>query len=162
MKIFDGKYEFTASLKRALSEIDPDWRRYPGLIVPGTHTPTLVEEKIEAIGQARKSKTPALLICFGHQLAAIEWARANGVPDATSEELGEGGTFVVKKIDKLKVGGYFKDGDRWNNFEVVIDWEKPDFFFTTQSHPEYESYLGNPNSLLVEFLEQCRNLHQAH
>jgi len=111
--------------------------------------------QIKKIKEARETGKPFLGLCFGHQLAAIEWARANGTPDATSEEFGEEGTFVVTKLPKLNVG--LKDGESyWNNYEVAIDWEKPANFFTTQSHPEYQSSKDNPHPLLKQFIETCK------
>lgn len=109
---------------------------------------------ISKIKEAKNKKAPFLGICFGHQLAAIEWARANGIPDATSEEFGEG-TFVVKKLPELKVGLF--DGESyWHNYDVTIEWEKPYNFYTTQSHPEYQSSKDKPHPLLVKFLDHAK------
>jgi len=146
---------FNTSVEKALSEIDSKWQTYDGLIICGTHSPSNTEFMIDRIAEARKTGRPFLGICAGHQLAAIEWARANGTPDATSEEFGEG-TFVVKKLPELNVG--LKDGETyWNNYEVVIDWDKPDHFFTTQAHPEYQSSKEKPHPLLVKFLNACKS-----
>lgn len=151
MRLFDSPDEIITTLKKALTEIDPEWQSYDGLIVPGSHKPTLVEEKISAIKQARETGLPALLICFGHQLGAIEYARnVLGIKDATSEEFGQG-TFVVKKRGTLKVGE--KDGQNyWNNYEVSISWEQPRNFFSSQYHPEFGSSFFQPHPLLVSFL----------
>src|SRR3990167_10043699 len=131
---------FKTSVEKALTEIDPKWKDYRGLIICGTHTPQNTEEMIEKIKVARETKLPFLGICFGHQICAIEYARnVLGIKDATSEEFGKG-TFVVKKrMEGLKVG--LIDGESWwNNYEVDLpNWVKPDHFFTTQSHPEYQS-----------------------
>jgi CTP synthase (UTP-ammonia lyase) len=148
--------EFTTSLKRALEEIDPNWESYEGVVICGTHAPKDVEKLISRITEARKSHTPYLGICHGHQLYAIEYARTvKGIKDATSEEFGNG-TFVVKKRSELKVG--LHDGETyWNNYEVAIEIEKPDFFLTTQSHPEYQSSIDKPHPLLIKFLNICKN-----
>lgn len=147
--------EFTTSVRRAFDEIDPDWESYDGLVICGTHNPKNTEELIEKIAEARKSETPFLGICHGHQLYAIEYARTVlGIEDATSEEFGEG-TFVVKKRPELRVG--LHNGETfWSNYEVVIDLEKPKYFITTQSHPEYQSSIDRPHKVLVEFLNLCR------
>jgi len=152
---------FHTSVEKALSEIEPKWRELPGVIICGTHTPENPEFLINKIAEAKEKKLPFLGVCFGHQLAAIQWARESGTKDATSEEFGEG-TFVVKKLPKLNVG--LKDGESyWNNYEVVIDWEKPENFFTTQSHPEYQSSKDKPHPLLVEFLDYAKfHLHRSH
>lgn len=167
MKLFESQYDFTTTLRKALDDIDPHWETYPGLIVPGSHTPHMVEEKLEAIKQARENGIPFLGICFGHQLAAIEYARnVLKIKHATSEEFGGAfdqetrmfvnPVFVVKKRDQLKVGE--KDGETyWSNYQVAIEWEKPKHFFTAQSHPEYQSNKSKPHPLLVAFLNYARS-----
>lgn len=145
---------FQTSVRKALTEIDPKWESYDGLIVCGTHTPHDTEQLIDEIRQARNEKRPALLICFGHQLGAIQWARDNGIPDATSEEFGAG-TFVVKKRSQLKVG--LQNGESWwSNYFVDIKWDIPDYFVSVAFHPEYESSKKNPHPLLIHFLNLCR------
>ena len=148
--------DFVTSVRKAFDEIAPDWESYDGLVIAGTHSPQNVEEQIEKIREAREMGRPALLICLGHQLAAIEYARTVlGIEDATSEEFEATGTFVVKKRGALKVGWH--EGESfWNNYEVVIEWEKPAWFFSTQGHPEYTSSIDKPHPLLVQFLTLCR------
>lgn len=147
--------EFQTSVRKALEEIDPEYDKYNGLVVCGTHSPHGVESIIEKIQKARESGRPFLGICAGHQYAAIEYARnVMGIKDATSEEFGEG-TFVVKKRPKLKVG--LHDGETWwSNYEVVIDWVIPSSFITVPYHPEYQSSAGSPHPILVKFIELCR------
>src|SRR3990167_1004682 len=93
--------DFSTSVIRALSEIDKDWESYDGLVVCGTHSPHDVEMMIDKIRQARESRRPFLGICFGHQLAAIEYARnVLGIKDATSQEfytptMGSAPEFIV-------------------------------------------------------------------
>lgn len=156
--------DFNTTVRKALSEIDPDWGKYQGLIICGTHSPEKLDpdQQIGFIRMAREHNMPFLGICFGHQLAAIEYARnVLGIKDATSEEWGEG-TFVVRKrAEGLKVGVH--DGETfWNNFEVdyslVPDFEsqKPTNFITCQYHPEYQSSTDKPHPLLVKFLDLCK------
>jgi CTP synthase len=58
-----------------------------GILVPGGFGPRGVEGKILAIEFARKNKIPFFGICYGMQLAAIEFARnVCGITDATSRE----------------------------------------------------------------------------
>jgi len=170
--------DYSTTVEKALSEIDPNYLDYPGFVICGTHAPRDVEKMIELIRQCRLTKTPLLGICFGHQLCAIEWARANGIPDATSEEFGKG-TWVVKKRPSLKVG--LHDGETyWNWYEVDIenlngiekDFEFVErdgtietlrlknhpFFMTTQFHSEYQSSKDRPHPILKEFLEVCSTL----
>lgn len=148
--------DFSTSVEKAFVEIDPKWRDYEGLVICGTHTPHDVEEMINEIKVAREGGLSTLLICAGHQMGAIEYARnVLGIRDATSEEFGEG-TFVVKKRPELKVG--LHEGESWwSNYDVVIEWEIPEHFISVAFHPEYQSSRSKPHPLLVEFLQRCRN-----
>jgi CTP synthase (UTP-ammonia lyase) len=149
--------DFSTSVNKALSEIDPNWESYEGLVICGTHSPHDVEEMIAEITKARVNHTPFLGICFGHQLAAIEYARnVLGIKDATSEEFGKG-TYIVRKMPALRVG--LHNGESyWNNYEVdeEFKWKKPEHFFTCQYHPEYQSSEGKPHPFLVKFLEYAK------
>lgn len=151
--------EYQTTLFKALTEIDRNWKKYDGLIVAGTHNPKdydILKILLE-IKNARETGRPTLLICWGFQLGAIEYARnVLGIKRATSEEWSEKGPYVVKKRQGLKVG--LHDGESyWNNYEVVIDWERPENLFATQSHPEYQSSIDRPHPLLIEFLDCARN-----
>lgn len=147
--------DFDTSVKRALGEINPSFNKLNGLVVCGTHNQDNIEEMINIIADARIRKIPSLLICAGHQLGAIEYARnVLGIKDATSEEFGKEGTWVVKKRPKMKVG--LHDGESWwSNYEVAIDWEIPDHFISVPFHPEYQSSKRKPHALLVKFLNLC-------
>jgi len=58
-----------------------------GILVPGGFGVRGVEGKIQAIRYAREQKIPYFGICFGMQLAVIEFSRhVAGIPGATSEE----------------------------------------------------------------------------
>lgn len=152
--------DFNTSVQKALSEIDPKWRDYDGLIVCGTHTPLNVESMIEAIKVAREERKPFLGICFGYQLAAIEYARnVLGIKDATSEELGVPGTPVVVKRPQMKVG--LHDGESWwSNYDVTDEiqekWVADENIFAVPYHPEYQSSKDNPHPLLVSFLKYAQ------
>ena len=146
--------DYTTSLKKALEEIDKDYMKYDALVIAGSHTPKETEYIISKIREYREAGKPVYGECLGHQLCAIEWARANGIPDATSEEFGEG-TFVVKKRPSLKVG--LHNGESyWNNYEVVIDWEKPKGMFTAQFHASYQSSIDRPHPLIKSFLNYAK------
>src|SRR5690606_27518607 len=68
---------------QALSEVD-------GILVPGGFGSRGVEGKISAIRYAREKQIPFFGICYGMQLAAIEFARnVCGIKDATSREFAE-------------------------------------------------------------------------
>lgn len=61
--------------------------RVEGILVPGGFGERGVEGKVAAISYARQHKIPFFGICFGMQLAAIEFAQSVcGISDATSRE----------------------------------------------------------------------------
>ncbi len=155
--------DFNTSVRKALEEIDPNWMDYTGLIICGTHTPVYEQDQIDLITKARNNFVPFLGICFGHQLAAIEYARTIlKIEDATSEEFESEGTFVVKKGEKLNVGQVGGE-TYWNNYVVDhalvpnFEQDKPPHFLTCQYHPEYQSSKNSPHALLVKFLKLCKN-----
>lgn len=61
--------------------------RFDGVLVPGGFGVRGGEGKIHAIEYARKHDIPFLGICFGFQLAVVEFARGIGISDAGSSEL---------------------------------------------------------------------------
>ncbi len=68
------------NVKNALADVD-------GVLVPGGFGERGVEGKISAIQYARENEVPFFGICYGMQLAAIEFARnVCGIKDATSRE----------------------------------------------------------------------------
>ena len=58
--------DFSTSVKKALDEIDPQWEKYEGLIICGTHTPKDWETQIGFIRMARESNIPFLGIFSFH------------------------------------------------------------------------------------------------
>ena len=151
--------DFTTTMRKALSEIEPNYLKYKGLVICGSHSPVIEEIKVLLlkIKLARESDVPFLGICYGHQLAAIEYARnVLGIADATSEEFGKG-TFIVKKRSDLKVG--LHEGETyWSNYDVDPDfnWSKSPNFITVPFHPEYQSSKLKPHPILKEFIQLCK------
>lgn len=139
-------------------ELNPFFMDYPGLVICGSHTPVNVEQMIRDIQEARENNIPFYGECFGHQLAAVEWARNKmGITDAVSEEFHTAGTLVVRKRPELKVG--LHEGESWwSNYEVVPEVErdfeanKPVNFFTAPYHPSYQSSRDKPHKLIRNFL----------
>lgn len=63
-------------------------KHYDGIIVPGGFGPSGVEGKINAINFARINKIPYLGLCYGLQLAVVEFARnVCGLKDAHTTEV---------------------------------------------------------------------------
>ena len=58
-----------------------------GILVPGGFGERGTEGKIRAIRYARENNIPFLGICFGFQLATVEFARTLGLEDANSTEI---------------------------------------------------------------------------
>ncbi|MBI2656617.1 CTP synthase [Candidatus Woesearchaeota archaeon] len=70
--------------KRSLNEL----KSYDGIVVPGGFGASGVEGKINAISYARINKIPYLGLCYGLQLAVIEFARnVCGLKDAHTTEV---------------------------------------------------------------------------
>jgi CTP synthase len=66
----------------------PDLSKYDGFVVPGGFGSRGTEGKISALKWARENNTPVLGICFGFQLAVIEFARnVLGFEDANTTEI---------------------------------------------------------------------------
>ena len=60
---------------------------FDGILVPGGFGVRGTEGKIEALEYARENNVPTLGICFGFQLAIVEYARHLGMREANSTEL---------------------------------------------------------------------------
>ncbi len=61
--------------------------RFDGVLVPGGFGARGAEGMIRAIEYARTHDIPFLGICYGFQLAVVEYARSIGIQDANSSEL---------------------------------------------------------------------------
>jgi CTP synthase len=61
--------------------------RFDGVLVPGGFGARGAEGKISAIEYSRSHNIPFLGICYGFQLAVVEYARHIGIADASSPEL---------------------------------------------------------------------------
>ncbi len=176
--------DFTTSTEKALTEIDPKWKKYPGVIVFGTHGFKDVEKKLELIRKAREKKIPFFGECAGFELMAIEYARnVLGLEDANSTEIKPlCADPVIHKCKELRVGIFDADGRKesfWHNYkfnpyyldkfykggwtistqgDVVVRMELGGhpFFVGTQYHPSYQSSKEKPHPILKRFIEKCR------
>jgi CTP synthase len=98
---------------------------YDGILVPGGFGARGIEGKIMAITYARTNKIPYLGLCYGMQLAVIEFARyVAGIKDATTHEIHpESKAQVVglmdaqkEKLKKEEYGGSMRLG----SYEAVL------------------------------------------
>jgi CTP synthase len=106
------KYEKDAKLLKELSGFD-------AIVVPGGFGTRGVEGVISAIKYARENKIPYLGLCYGMQLAAIEFARdVLGYPDAHTVECNPKSSNIIiqvnpnqaKNIQEAKYGGTMRLG----------------------------------------------------
>jgi CTP synthase len=98
------------------SDVAPFFKDVDGILVPGGFGVRGVEGNIKAIRYAREHNVPYLGLCFGFQLAVIEFTRhVAGFPDANSSELSASGTHVIDLLpeqkDIKKMGGTMRLGE---------------------------------------------------
>ena len=91
-----------------VSEIKKKLNNISGILIPGGFGKRGTNGKIEAIKHARKNKIPFLGICYGMQMAIIEFARNQlNLKKATSSEFDKKGLPVIGLIDE-----WTKDGKK--------------------------------------------------
>ena len=82
-----------------------------GVLIPGGFGKRGTEGKIAAINYARKNKIPFLGICFGMQMAVIEFARnILNIKNATSSEFGPSNASVVGLMSEWTKNGKLMKG----------------------------------------------------
>ncbi len=81
---------------------DEELKRYDGILVPGGFGPRGAEGKINSIRYARKNKVPFLGLCYGFQLAVVEFSRNSGIEDAVSSEFEVDGTKVIDFLESQR------------------------------------------------------------
>ncbi len=156
-------------IAEALSGVD-------GIVVPGGFGSSGAEGKIKAIKYARENKIPFLGLCYGFQLAVIEFARdVCGMDKANSTEIDPETPYPVidimpeqKKIDKkggtMRLGAYpakLAPGSlvqRLYGSEMVSERHRhryevnPDYIEVLEKHGLVFSG-RSPDGKLMEFLE---------
>lgn len=94
-------------------------KEYDGIIIPGGFGSRGIEGKIAAAGYCRENKIPYFGLCYGMQIATIEFARnVCGLKKANSEELDKETPYPVihimedqkKKLAKKDYGGSMRLG----------------------------------------------------
>tara|TARA_S200000501_G_scaffold25737_1_gene22319 strand:- start:9259 stop:10848 length:1590 start_codon:yes stop_codon:yes gene_type:complete len=96
------------------SDVRKKLQNVSGILIPGGFGKRGTDGKIAAIKYAREKKIPFLGICFGMQMAIIEFARnVLKFKNASSTELSKGCTPVVGLISEWKKdGSVFKGTDK--------------------------------------------------
>ncbi len=94
-------------------EIKEKLKNISGILIPGGFGKRGTEGKIEAIKYARQNKIPFLGICYGMQMAVIEYARnVLKIKKATSSEFSKNGENVIGLIDEWSKEGKTFKGSR--------------------------------------------------
>ncbi len=89
-----------------ISEIKSKLKNISGILIPGGFGKRGTKGKIEAIKFARKNKIPFLGICYGMQMAIIEFARNKlNLKRATSSEFDKNGLSVIGLINEWNKDG---------------------------------------------------------
>ena len=100
------------SEKLKISEIKSLLKNSHGVLIPGGFGKRGTEGKIETIKFARKNKIPFFGICFGMQLALIEFARNElKIKNAGSTEISKNCTPIIGLIEEWIKDGLIKKGD---------------------------------------------------
>ena len=98
-----------------ISEIKNKLKGVSGILIPGGFGKRGTEGKIESIKYARQNKIPFLGICFGMQMAIIEFARNKmNIKRATSSEFESGGVPIVGLITEWNKDGKIIKGTNKN------------------------------------------------
>ena len=92
-------------------DIKRKFKDVSGILIPGGFGKRGTEGKIAAINFARKNKIPFLGICFGMQMAVIEFARNRlNIKNATSSEFGPSKASVVGLMSEWTKDGKLMKG----------------------------------------------------
>ena len=96
-----------------IREIKNKLKGVSGILIPGGFGKRGTEGKIEAIKYARQNKIPFLGICFGMQMAIIEFARNKlKIKKATSSEFGTTGIKIIGLINEWNKDGKLIKGTK--------------------------------------------------
>lgn len=108
--------------KRQLKKL----KRYDGILVPGGFGKTGIDGKLNVIEYARKNKIPYFGLCYGMQLAVLEYARnVAGLTKASTEEIDASAEDLVvavmpeqrEKIRQKDMGGSMRLGQ----YQAVLE-----------------------------------------
>ncbi|MBD1167285.1 CTP synthase, partial [Pelagibacterales bacterium SAG-MED09] len=104
------------SEKLKFSEIKKKLKNISGILIPGGFGKRGTDGKIQAIKFARQNKIPFLGICYGMQMAIIEFARNQlNFKNATSSEFDKKGLPIIGLIDE-----WTKDGKKIKGTDINL------------------------------------------
>lgn len=140
------------------NNVDREMKGLDGLIVPGGFGSRGVEGKIECIRYAREKKIPFLGLCYGFQMAVIEFARnVCGLKGANSTEIDQDAKDPVicilpeqEEIDGL--GGTMRLG----GFDVIIkEGTKAHNIYGKNKVRKRFRHRWNLNTKYIDKIEKC-------
>lgn len=170
---------------KELAKVKKEFLEYDGIIVPQGWGKRGVEGKLKAVEIARVNKIPYLGLCFGMQMAVIEYARnVLGLKDANSVEVNEKTKNPVihvmpdqeKYLREKNYGGTIRVGDwpcvikketilyKAYSTDVVEERHRHRYEFNNEFRDALEK-VGliisgtSPDGKLVEAVELPRNVH---
>jgi len=170
------KWVETTDIESGVLSIQDAIGNADGILVPGGFGSRGVEGKIKVIQHARENDVPYLGLCYGMQLAVIEFARnVCGLKDASSKEINpetENPVIdilpeqkdITTKGGTMRLGAYPANLDKGTkvynlyNSDVVQERHRHRY----EVNPEYHETLKknglifsglSPNKKLVEFIE---------
>ncbi len=116
------KWVETTDIERGKVAVDNALDGVNGVIVAGGFGPRGAEGKISVVKYARENKLPYLGLCYGLQLAVIEYARnVCGIKDANSREIREDAKHLVIDYLPEQIGITYKGGTmRLGGHDVVV------------------------------------------
>lgn len=132
---------------------------FDGVLVPGGFGSTGIEGKVTAIKYVREKKIPYFGICYGMQLASIEFARnVCGIQKATSYEIDKNSkyqvvTFLPEQKAKLDAGN-FGGSMRLGGYDTVLKkWTLAESLYKTQKIRERHRHRYEINNEYKDILE---------